>query len=86
VRGLKRALKNGSRYFERRMSFGISADFFIYNNYNNHIINNKSDKSKILNLQMIARHCQWRGVSASLSVVFLLKCVIENGAFVSYKL
>jgi hypothetical protein len=26
------------------------ADFFIYNNYKNHIINNKSDKIKILNL------------------------------------
>jgi hypothetical protein len=25
-------------------------DFFIYNNYKNHIINNKSDKTKILNL------------------------------------
>jgi hypothetical protein len=32
--------------------------FVIYNNYKNHIINNKSDKSKILNLRMVARHCQ----------------------------
>jgi hypothetical protein len=30
-------------------------DFFIYNNYNNHIINNKSDKSKILNLRITTR-------------------------------
>jgi hypothetical protein len=26
--------------------------FFIYNNYKNYIINNKSDKNKILNLRM----------------------------------
>jgi hypothetical protein len=32
-------------------------DFCIYNNYNNYIINNKSDKSKILNLWMAGRHC-----------------------------
>jgi hypothetical protein len=35
-------------------------DFLKYNNYKNHIINNKSDKNKILNLRMAARHCQWR--------------------------
>jgi hypothetical protein len=44
------------------------ADFFKYNNYKNYIINNKIDKSKILNLRMSARttsdvfteirHCQ----------------------------
>jgi hypothetical protein len=28
------------------------SDFFLYNNYKNHIINNKSDKNKILNLRM----------------------------------
>jgi hypothetical protein len=28
----------------------ITDFFFKYNNYKNHIINNKSDKSKILNL------------------------------------
>jgi hypothetical protein len=39
---------------------GKNADFFKYNNYNNHIINNKSDKSKILNLRIAARHWQWR--------------------------
>jgi hypothetical protein len=33
-------------------------DFVIYNNYKNHIINNKSDKNKIVNLRMAARHCQ----------------------------
>jgi hypothetical protein len=42
-------------YLEMQMP---SPDFFIYNNYNNHIINNKSDKNKILNLRMTARHCQ----------------------------
>jgi hypothetical protein len=26
----------------------------------NHIMNNKSDKNKILNLRMAVRHCQWR--------------------------
>jgi hypothetical protein len=31
------------------IKLSYSADFFIYNNYNNHIINNKSDKNKILN-------------------------------------
>jgi hypothetical protein len=31
-------------------------DFFIYNNYKNHIINNKSDINKILNLEMTVRH------------------------------
>jgi hypothetical protein len=40
------------------MKVGIT-DFFKYNNYKNHIINNKSDKSKILNLRMTTRHCQW---------------------------
>jgi hypothetical protein len=29
-----------------------AADFVIYNNYKNYIINNKSDKRKILNLRM----------------------------------
>jgi hypothetical protein len=29
--------------------------FFIYNNYKNHIINNKRDKIKNLNLRMAAR-------------------------------
>jgi hypothetical protein len=37
------------RYF---LTFDVnSADFFIYNNYKNYIINNKSDKIKILNLE-----------------------------------
>jgi hypothetical protein len=29
---------------------------FLYNNFNNHIIKNKSDKIVILNLRMTARH------------------------------
>jgi hypothetical protein len=36
--------------------------FFLYNNYNNYIINNKSDKNKILNLQMAvtrSKRVQW---------------------------
>jgi hypothetical protein len=49
-------------------------DFYLYNNYNNHIINNKSDKSKILNLRMAARYCQWRlCVNAPLVVAHFLK-------------
>jgi hypothetical protein len=55
--------------------------FFIYNNYKNHIINNKSDKNKILNLQMVARQCQWRGANAPLSVASLCKRVTVSGAF-----
>jgi hypothetical protein len=39
----------------------------IYNNYKNHIINKKSDKNKILNLQMAAR---------------LYKDATDSGAFV----
>jgi hypothetical protein len=31
------------------------AEFFVYNNYNNYIINNKNDKNKFLNLRMTAR-------------------------------
>jgi hypothetical protein len=38
----------------------IITRFFKYNNYKNHIINNKNDKRKNLNLRMTARHCQWR--------------------------
>jgi hypothetical protein len=34
----------------------VGAIFFKYNNYKNHIINNKNDKSKILNLRMAAHH------------------------------
>jgi hypothetical protein len=60
-------------------------NFFKYNNHKYHIINNKSDKSKILNLQMTARHCQWRGANASLLVASLLKRVTDSNAFVSYK-
>jgi hypothetical protein len=59
--------------------------FFKYNNYKNHIINNKSDKNKILYLRMAACHCQWRGANTPLSVTFLLKRVTANDAFVSYK-
>jgi hypothetical protein len=58
-----------------------NADFVIYNNYKNHIINNKSDKSKILNLRMAAHHCQWRGANAPLSVAFLCKRVTVSGVF-----
>jgi hypothetical protein len=48
--------------------------FVIYNNYKNHIINNKSDNNKILNLRMAARHCQWcLCVNAPLSVAHLSK-------------
>jgi hypothetical protein len=36
----------------------VLPDFVVYNNYKNHIINNKNDKSKILNLRMTVRHCQ----------------------------
>jgi hypothetical protein len=49
-------------------------DFIIYNNYKNHIINNKNDKSKILNLRMAARHYQLRlCVNAPLAVTRLPK-------------
>jgi hypothetical protein len=41
-----------------RKGYTKTADFFKYNNYKNHIINNKSDKRKILNLRMVARHWQ----------------------------
>jgi hypothetical protein len=34
----------------------IFYSFFIYNIYNNYIINNKSDEIKILNIWMTARH------------------------------
>jgi hypothetical protein len=47
--------------------------FLIYDNYNNHIINNKSDKNKILNLRISARHWQWRRANTPQSVAFLLK-------------
>jgi hypothetical protein len=67
---------------ERALNFQI---FFIYNNYNNHIINNKSDKRKILNLRMAARHWQWHGANTSLSMMSLLKRATGSGAFVSYK-
>jgi hypothetical protein len=54
--------------------------FFIYNNYKNYIINNKSDKNKLLNLRMAARHCQWRGANAPLSVASLCKRATISGA------
>jgi hypothetical protein len=37
--------------------------FFLYNNYNNYIINNKSDKTKFWNLRMTACHCKCATVS-----------------------
>jgi hypothetical protein len=60
----------------------IFSDFIIYNNCKNHIINNKSDKSKILNLRMAARHCQWRGTNVPLSVASLCKRVTVSDIFV----
>jgi hypothetical protein len=60
----------------------LLTDFVIYNNYKNHIINNKSDKSKNFNLRMAARHCQWRGANAPLSVASLLKRATASGVFV----
>jgi hypothetical protein len=35
-----------------------TTSFFIYNIYNNYIINNKSGEIKILEIQMTARHWQ----------------------------
>jgi hypothetical protein len=59
-----------------------STDFLKYNNYKNHIINNKNDKSKILNLQMAARHCLWRLYwNAPLPVTSLLKRVTVSDVF-----
>jgi hypothetical protein len=55
--------------------------FFKYNNYKNHIINNKNDKNKILNLRMAVRHCWWRGVNVLLPVAFLLKRATASGVF-----
>jgi hypothetical protein len=49
--------------------------------YNNHIINNKSDKSKILNLRMTAHHCQWRRANALLPVTSLCKRATGSGVF-----
>jgi hypothetical protein len=64
----------------------IFSDFFIYNNYKNNIINNKSDKNKILNLRIAARHCQWCLYwNVSLSVTSLLKRATGSDAFVSFK-
>jgi hypothetical protein len=34
----------------------LNSNFFIYNIYNNYIINNKSDEIKILKIRMAARH------------------------------
>jgi hypothetical protein len=60
----------------------FQSDFVIYNNYKNHIIYNKSDKSKNLNLRMAVRHCQWRlCVNVPLSVTFLLKRATASGVF-----
>jgi hypothetical protein len=56
-------------------------DFDIYNNYKNHIINNKSDKSKILNLRMAVRHCQWCGANAPLPMASLCKRATASGVF-----
>jgi hypothetical protein len=61
------------------------ADFFKYNNSKNYIINNKSEKNKILNIPMTTHHCQWRGANAPLSVASLLKRDTGSGTFVSYK-
>jgi Tol biopolymer transport system component len=65
--------------------------FIIYNNYKNHIINNKSDKNKILNLRMAARtasgavqtrNCQWRGaVKTPLAVTRFSKDATDSDAF-----
>jgi hypothetical protein len=56
----------------QRSCLGCVQIFLKYNNYKNHIINKKSDKSKILNLRMTARHCQLRLYrNASLSVMRL---------------
>jgi hypothetical protein len=52
--------------------------YFKYNNYKNYIINNKSDKSKILNLRMAAR--QWRVCLLQISTaqVFICVCIYKN--------
>jgi hypothetical protein len=38
------------------INVGFLTVFFIYNIYNNYIINNKSDEIKILKIKMTARH------------------------------
>jgi hypothetical protein len=68
-------------YWHYHLSISCFADFLIYDNYNNHIINNNSDKNKILNLRMSARQWQWRGANTPLSVTFLLKYVIVSSIF-----
>jgi hypothetical protein len=76
---------NNANGFRRKINDWASSDitdFVIYNNYKNNIINNKSDKSKILNLRMAARHCQWRRANASLSVASLYKCATAIDIFI----
>jgi hypothetical protein len=77
-------LANYAVYFNMwQTSKQQSPDFVIYNIYKSNIINNKSDKNKILNLWMAARHYQWRFcVNAPLSVTSLLKRATASDVFV----
>jgi hypothetical protein len=51
---------------DREQGRELICRFLKYNNYKHHIINNKSDKNKILNLRMAVCYCQWRGANVPL--------------------